>query len=93
MSREGIELVSRVALIAVLIVVTAVMRTLVGPSKRRGFYMGLGTLGGMAAGVAAASPASRLFGTDVSVLFACAGIFLGWAVAWPFARRVPREAD
>ena len=55
MSREGIELVSRVGLVVVLIIVTAVMRTLVGPSKRRGFYITLGTLGGMTCGVAAAS--------------------------------------
>ena len=93
MSREGVELVSRVALIAFLIVVTAIMRTVVGPRKRRGFYMGLGTLGGMAAGVAAASPMSRLIGTDVSVIFACLGIVAGWSVAWIFARRIPREAD
>jgi hypothetical protein len=55
--------------------------------------MGLGTLGGMAAGVAAASPMSRLIGTDVSVIFACLGIVAGWSVAWIFARRIPREAD
>lgn len=93
MSSEGVALVSRVALVAVLIVVTAVMRTVVGPSKRRGFYMGLGTLGGIAAGLAAASLISRWTGTDVSVIFACLGIFTGWSVAWIFARRIPREAN
>jgi hypothetical protein len=91
MSREGVELVSRVALIGFLIVVTAVMRTLVGPSKRRGFYMGLGTLGGIAAGVAAASGVYRWTRTDVSTIFACLGIPVGWSVAWIFARRVPRN--
>jgi len=88
-----VSLVSRVALLAVLILVTAVVRALVGPSKRRGFYMGLGALGGMAAGVAAASLVSRWITRDVSVIFACLGIFAGWAVAWPFARRIPREAN
>jgi len=91
-SSEGVALVSRVALVAVLIVVTAVMRTVVGPSKRRGFYMGLGTLGGIAAGIGGASLISRWTGRDVSVLLACLGIFAGWAVAWIFARRIPREA-
>jgi len=55
--------------------------------------MGLGALGGMAAGVAAASLVSRWITRDVSVIFACLGIFAGWAVAWPFARRIPREAN
>ena len=91
MSREGVELVSRVALIAFLIVVTAVMRTVVGPSKRRGFYMGLGTLGGIALGVAAASAIYRWTRTDVSTILACLGILAGWSVAWIFARRVPRD--
>ena len=92
MSREGVELVSRVALVAFLVVVTAVMRTLVGPSKRRGFYITLGTLGGMTCGVAAASLVSRWLRADVSTISACLGIFAGWIVAWRFARRIPREA-
>jgi MFS family permease len=93
MSSEGVALISRVALVAVLIVVTAVVRTVVGPSKRRGLYMGLGTLGGMAAGIAMASLVSRWIMMDVSVIFSCLGIFAGWSVAWLFARRIPREAN
>lgn len=92
MSREGIEFVSRVGLVAVLIVVTALMRTLVGPSKRRGFYITLGTLGGMTCGVVTASLLARWIRTDVSTISACLGIFAGWGVAWVFARHIPREA-
>jgi MFS family permease len=93
LSREGVELVSRVALVTFLIVVAASMRTLVGPSRKRGFYMALGTLGGMAAGVALAALMSGWITTDVSTIFACLGIVGGWGVAWIFARRIPREAD
>ena len=93
MSSEGVVLISRVALVAVLVIVTAAVRAMVGPSKRRGFYMGLGTVGGMAAGIAAASLIARWITTDVSVIFACLGIFTGWAVGWLFARRIPRAAN
>ncbi len=92
MSSEGVTLISRAVLVAVLIVATAVVRTLVGPSKKRGLYMGIGTLGGISAGVAAAALVSRWLATDVSVVSACLGIFVGWGVAWRFARHVPREA-
>ena len=92
MSSEGVRLMSRVAVVAVLIIVTAFVRAVVGPSRGRGLYMGLGTLGGMAAGVAVASLMSRWVTTDVSVICACLGIFAGWGVAWLFARQVPREA-
>jgi hypothetical protein len=93
MSHEGLTLISRVALVAVLITVTAFVRVLVGPSRRRGLYMGLGTLGGMSAGVAIASAMSHWITTDVSAIGACLGIVAGWAVAWPFARRIPRAAN
>jgi drug/metabolite transporter (DMT)-like permease len=91
-SHEGITLISRVALVAVLIIVTALVRVLVGPSRRRGLYMGIGTLGGMSTGVAVASLMSRWITTDVSAVCAVLGILAGWAVAWLFARRIPREA-
>jgi len=93
MSSEGVTLISRVGLVAVLIVATAFVRALVGPSRRRGLFMGVGTLGGMSAGVAVASLSSRFITTDVSVIFACLGIFAGWGVAWLFARHIPREAS
>ena len=92
MSSEGVALISRVALVAVLILVTAVVRTFVGPSKRRGLYMQIGTLGGVAAGIAAASVISHWIMTDVSGIFTCLGISAGWVVAWLFARGIPRES-
>lgn len=92
MSNEGVALILRVVLVAFLIVVTAVVRTWIGPSKKRGLYMGLGMLAGMGAGVATASLMSRWLSTDVSVVLALFGIFVGWAVAGLYARRFPREA-
>ena len=93
MSHEGVTLISRMALVAVLIIATAFVRVLVGPSRRRGFYMGIGTLGGMSTGVAVASLMSRWIAIDVLGILACLGIFAGWGVAWLFARRIPRETD
>ena len=92
MSHEGVTLISRVALVAVLLIVTALVRVLVGPSRRRGAYMGIGTLGGMSTGVAVASLMSRWITTDASAICAVLGILAGWSVAWLFARRIPREA-
>jgi hypothetical protein len=65
MSSEGVTLISRAVLVAVLIIATAVVRALVGPSKKRGLYMGIGTLGGISAGIAAASLMSWWLATDV----------------------------
>ena len=93
MSNEGVALISRVAVVAGLLLVTAVVRTLVGPSKRRGHFMLIGTLGGMAAGIAAASLMSRWVMTDLSAILACLGILAGWGLAWLFVRRIPREAN
>ena len=93
MSSAGVVLVARIALLAVLILVTAVVRTLVGPSRTRGFYMALGTVGGVATGIAAAWLTSRWIATDLSAILGCVGVFAGWAVAWRFARRIPRETS
>src|SRR6516165_2487392 len=93
MSNEGVVLISRVAVVVGLLLVTAVVRTLVGPSKRRGRFVLIGTLGGMAAGIAAASLISRWVMTDLSAILACLGILAGWGVAWHFIRRIPREAN
>src|SRR5215475_9941834 len=65
MSTEGVTLLSKVALAAILIMATAYVRVLVGPSKKRGFFMGLGTLGGMATGIAVASLLSSWITTDL----------------------------
>jgi hypothetical protein len=93
MSHEGIVLIARVVLVAVLILLTALVRVLVGPSRRRAFYMGLGTVGGMAAGVFVSWVLSGWTRTNISALTACVSIIAGWIVAWRFARAVPREAD
>ncbi len=93
MSSEGVTLVSRAALVIFLIVVTSFFRVLVGPGRRRGFFMLAGTLGGMSFGAAVASFISRWVRMDVSVICACLGVSIGWGVAWLFARRVPREAN
>jgi MFS family permease len=93
MSNEGVTLISRVALVAVLILFTAFVRVWVGPSRRRGLYMGIGALGGMAAGVAVGSLMSHRLATDSSAISVCIGIVAGWCVAWPFARRIPRETN
>ena len=93
MSHEGTILLARVALIAILIMATAVARVLVGPSKRRGFYMAFGAFGGMALGVFVAHILSPRIKADISAPCACAGIVVGWVVAWRFVRSIPREAD
>jgi hypothetical protein len=92
MSHEGVTLISRAALVVALIIVTAFVYVLVGPSRRRGLYMGMGTLGGISVGVAVASLMSRWVTTDVSVIGACLGVLAGWGVAWQFARQIPRES-
>jgi hypothetical protein len=93
MTDEGVTLVMRVALVLAMIVSASVIRTLVGPSRRRGGTMLLGTLGGISFGVLLAYPVSQWLGTDVSVFCASFGVVLGWAVSWRFARRIPREAS
>ena len=92
MSEEGVRLLSRLALLVLLILVTAGMRTLVGPSKRRGRIMTFGTIGGLAFGIAISTPLSRWYGADVSAIVSCMAIILGWGVAWPFAKQIPRAA-
>jgi hypothetical protein len=89
MSHEGVTLISRIALVTLLIVAAAVVRVLVGSSRKRGLYMGIGALGGLSAGVAVAALISPLIMREVSVICACFGIVAGWGVAWRFARRVP----
>ena len=47
MSPDGITLISRVAVVALLIILTALVRVLVQPRRTRALSMGIGTLGGM----------------------------------------------
>ena len=94
MSSAGVTLIWRVALVAVAIIATALLRGLVGPSRRRSVYMGVGTVGGMAAGVGVSSLLFSWVRIDVSpAIFAFVGMIAGWGVAWPFVRRIPREAN
>jgi ammonia channel protein AmtB len=92
LSDEGARLLGRVALVSVILLLTAVARTIVGRHPSRQRRMLLGTLGGLTAGIAAATPLSQAFGTDVSTLSAIAGVFLGWTVAYVFVKRLPRNA-
>ena len=94
MSSAGVTLIGRVALVAVAIMANATLRALVGPSRRRSLYMGVGTVVGIAAGVATASLIYRWITIDVSpAIFAFVGMIAGWGVAWIFARQIPREAS
>jgi hypothetical protein len=93
MSNASVTLIGRVALVAVAIIANATLRALVGPSRRRSLYMGVGTVFGMAAGVATASLIYTWVTIDVSpAIFAFVGMIGGWGVAWIFARRIAREA-
>jgi predicted permease len=89
---EGVWTLSRVALVVVLILLAAALKTMVGPSKQRGRVMLAGTIGGITLGVIGAPPLSDALGVEVSAITAIVGIVIGWAVAWQFARRIPRTA-
>ena len=92
MSHEGVLLITRTALVTVMIVAAAVFRALVGPGRKRSEIMMLGTLGGMALGVFAAYVLTPWLTFDASAVTAPLGIILGWLVSWSFVRRMPREA-
>jgi len=93
MSREGVTLIMRAALVVLLILAAAFFRALVGPSKKRGQLMLAGTLGGMAVGVAVGYLIFLWSTFDASSICASIGIVVGWGVSWQFARRIPREAS
>ena len=93
MTNEGLALISRAALVVLLVVVASFFRTLVGPGRKRGLFVLAGTLGGMSFGVAVAYFISDWIKIDVAVIAACLGMSVGWGIAWLFVRRVPREAD
>jgi hypothetical protein len=92
MTDEGVRLVSRFALLILLILVGAAVRTMIGPSRQRARIMAVGQIAGIAAGIVLASPISRWAGVDVSAIAACIGMVAGWGVSWSYARRIPREA-
>jgi glycopeptide antibiotics resistance protein len=92
-SSAGVRLIARAGIVTVLIIVGALFRALVGPSRTRGEIMVIGTIGGMSSGVAVSNLVARWITTDVSAICACLGMMVGWAVAWLFARQVPRDAN
>jgi hypothetical protein len=92
MSHEGVTLIMRAALILPLVVIGACVRAWIGPSQRRGDIMLVGTLGGVSGGIFVAYLLSTWFHVERSVVSAVIGMMLGWAVAWRFARSIPREA-
>jgi O-antigen/teichoic acid export membrane protein len=92
MSHEGLTLVMRAALVISMVIVGAFFHALVGPSRKRGEIMLVGTLGGMSFGVLLAYLVSPWLMTDESAAYACLGMTIGWGVVYLFARRIPREA-
>jgi len=93
MSHEGAMLATRIALVGLMIVTAAVVRTFIGPSRKRGYVMLAGMLGGMSFGVMMNAVLSGWLKTDESAPCAVFGMILGWTVAWLFAKRIPRTAN
>ena len=91
LSAEGVRLLSRGAIVFVALLATAFARTFVGRNRKRHFIMAMGTVGGLAIGIATASPLSMWIGTDVSSLSAMCGVFVGWVVAYQFVKHIPRN--
>jgi hypothetical protein len=92
MSHEGVIFVERIAMVLFLILVAAVVRTFAGPSKRRLDTMNAGGLVGLAFGVTLSYLVPASLKMQQSIVFAVAGILLGYGVAWLLARRMPRAA-
>lgn len=81
-ANKGFVLIVRIALVLLLILVGAIVRTFIGPSKERGRVMAVGMLGGMAAGVAVSYLAPSSLKMQESVFFAISGMLLGFGVVW-----------
>ena len=85
-------LATRLALILGATLLVSVLRRRLGGGRKRGAVMFAGTVGGLVIGAAVASPLSRVFTpTHVDLVNVCmfVGILVGWAIAWPVARRFP----
>jgi hypothetical protein len=91
LSTEGVRFIAKAAVVLYLMTVATIFKRLVGPGQRRGQIMLAGTLGGFAAGVLAAYPMNSWLDTETSVVCVCVGLTVGWAMAWRFARQIPRE--
>jgi hypothetical protein len=92
MSHEGFVFVERIAIVLLLILVGALVRTFAGPSKRRVDTMNFGGLLGLAVGVTLSYIVPASLKMQQSIYFAVAGILCGFGVAWLVARRIPRAA-
>lgn len=73
MSDEGVRLIMRAALVGFLIVAAAIFKVLVGPGKKRGRIMLVGTLAGFSSGVLMSYPIHERFDVEFSVILACLG--------------------
>jgi len=91
MSHEGVVLMSKAALVIVMILAGSIFRALAGRGRRVDVLMLCGTLGGMSSGIAIAALLNRAGAADVSAVCGCLGMVAGWAMAWRVARRLPRE--
>jgi hypothetical protein len=81
-------LILRAAVVLLLIAVGAIVRTFIGPSRGRGYAM----FGGMALGVLFSYALPASLNLRESAILAILGMLIGWALAWPFARQIPRDA-
>ena len=92
LSDEGVKFLSKAAIFVVLLLVTAAIRTYVGPNPKRQFGMAIGTVGGIAIGIAMTSTLSAWAGRDVFNFAILAGVFAGWLLAYQFVKHIPRNA-
>jgi Co/Zn/Cd efflux system component len=91
-SRAGLVLLIKAIVVIAFIVVGAIVRTLAGPSRRRGQIVMVGTVGGLALGVLSAYLLSFVVETDLSGLFGPIGMTLGSIAAVIVAQRIPRSS-
>lgn len=84
---------ARLAVLLMASLLVSVLQRRVGGGVRRKAVMLAGTLGGLVLGVLMSSllPSTiRVAGLDAVDLSLLAGIFVGWALAWPIARSVDK---
>jgi hypothetical protein len=93
MTREGLTLLVKALLVLALIVVGAIVRTLAGPSRRRGEIFLVGAVAGLTGGVFAAYLMSFVVEADLSGVTGPIGMIAGYCAALPIVQRVPRSSD
>jgi len=93
MTDAGMKLLLRAAVVLLMVAIGAIVRTFIGPSRKRGYVMFAGMFGGMTLAVLFSYAMPPSLNLRESALLAVLGLLVGWAVAWPFARRIPREAN